>query len=162
MKRSSAVNTIQLLVALAISSASCASTSCTIAFHEVALDAQGTPVIYVYRLKSMVGAAVKWAVRLDGKVVANMNQGAYIALSLAPGPHSVTIGDSTVFWGGGLVNHVLNVTSQAGEEKAAANGTFMAVPNGVYFLRSKGFSVELLPREEAMKDIPEMKYDTGM
>ncbi len=150
-----------LVLSLATSLASCATTSSTIPFHEVAPNEAGGAVIYVYRVKSMVGAAVKWNVRLDNKIVAVLNQGAYAVVYAKPGAHTVTIGDSEVVLMGGAVGRTINGASQAGEAQAAKDGTFLAQPNGVYFIRSKGFSVDLLPREEAMKDIVEMKYDMG-
>jgi capsule polysaccharide export protein KpsC/LpsZ len=110
----------------------------------------------------MVGASVEWIVRIDGRSVANLRQGAYAVVFATPGSHTITIGDSTVFFGGGALNAGLNAMSQSGEAQAADNGTFVAVANGVYFLRSKGFGVDMLPREEAMKDIVEMKYDMGL
>jgi hypothetical protein len=151
-----------MFLALSLTFVSCATTSSTIPFHEVPPNEQGNAVIYVYRLRSMVGASVKWAVRLDGKIVANLNQGAYVALCAAPGAHTITIGDSTVFFGGGAVNGALNGASQSGEAQAKDNGTFVAAANGVYFLRSKGFDVNLLSKGDAMNDIVEMMYDPGM
>jgi uncharacterized protein YigE (DUF2233 family) len=152
---------VGLIMLLSTSLAACASTKSTIPFHEVAPNEPGSAVIYVYRLKSMVGAAVVWNVRLDNKIVAVLNQGAYAVVYAKPGPHTVTIGDSTVSFAGGAVGAAINSASQAGEAQAAKDGSFVAEPNGVYFIRSKGFGVDLLPREEAMKDIVEMKYDMG-
>jgi hypothetical protein len=150
-----------LMILLSTSLAACASTKSTIPFHEVAPNEPGSAVIYVYRLKSMVGAAVVWNVRLDNKIVAVLNQGAYAVVYAKPGPHTVTIGDSTVILGAGRTGSAITEASLAGEAQAAKDGTFVAEPNGVYFIRSKGFGVDLLPREEAMKDIVEMKYDMG-
>ena len=105
---------------------------------------------------------MKWNVRIDNKIVAVLNQGAYAVVCAKPGPHAVTIGDSTVIFAGGLIGAAANGASQSAETEAAKNGTFVAEPNGVYFIRSKGFGVDMLPREEAMKDIVAMKYDMGM
>ena len=147
-----------MLLTLAMVLMSCASTSSTIPFHEVPPNEPGGAVIYVYRLKSMVGAAVKWNVRLDDKIVAVLNQGAYAVVHTKPGPHTVTIGDYQVVFTGGVVGAAVHAAEVQSAQKA---GSFLAEPNGVYFLRSKGFSVDLLPQAEAMKDIVEMKYDMG-
>lgn len=151
---------------------SCATTSSQIAFHEVPPKDKDGSVIYVYRLPSMVGAAVPWLVRLDNKIVASLKQKAYVVLHTSPGPHIVTIGDSTplTFTGaiaGGLVGAAIggvmdSTVNEKLESDAKKGGTFSSASNEAYFIRSSGFSVSLVSREEALKEIVDMKFDMGM
>jgi hypothetical protein len=155
-----------------------ATTKSEIAFHEVIPPDDNTVIIYVYRLKSLVGGAAKWGVRLDGEVVAMLNQDAYTVLYTTPGDHTVTIGDSTSgaltrgVLGFGLVgiaagNAADKAEMSSAEKKGAlpkdqANDSFSNLPNRVYFFRSKGFGVAYVSREEAMKEIIHMKYEPNL
>lgn len=167
-----------LVVQLILASCSTATTTSEIAFHEVPPPDENTVIIYVYRLKSMVGSAVKWAVRLDGEVVANMNQNAYVVLYTTPGEHSVTIGDATSgsivsgFFGYGALGVVAGAAADEAEMSSQAKkGTLpiqqSSVPSTdpqdrVYFFRSAGFKVEYVSREEALKEIVDMKYEPNL
>ena len=53
-------------------------------FHEVQLDGTDAAVVYVFRPKSFVGAAVKWGVYLDGQAAPELRQSDYVALRIAP------------------------------------------------------------------------------
>ena len=105
-------------------------------------------VVYVYRMPSMVGAAVPWAVRLDGARVASVRTGTYTVVRTSAGPHSITIGDLTPT----LLGVVLDITLN----KAGALETR---PNGVYFLRNSGFEANFVSRDVAMKEIVDLMFD---
>jgi len=46
--------------------------------------------------------------------------------------------------------------------RAQESDSSNATANRVYFLRSAGLSVNYVSREEAMKEIVNMRYDTGL
>lgn len=130
--------------------ASCATTSSQIAFHEEVTKDQNDAIVYVYRVPSFVGSAVALVVKLDGGKVAALKQNAYAVFHITPGEHEITVGDSfSLAW----------TINQAVTKKAR---TFTAVPNQVYFLRSQAGVTFLVTREEAMKEIVDMKYDMGL
>jgi len=159
-----------------------ATTKSEIAFHEVTPPDDNTVIIYVYRRKSMVGAWVEWAVRLDGEVVAMLNQKAYVVLYTTPEDHTITIGDSTsgiLIRGafgysipGSVLGEVAGAVASEAEMSAAekkgalpkdqASDSSIDPPNRVYFFRSAGFNVEYVSREEAMKEIIDMKYEPNL
>ncbi len=131
--------------------ASCATTSSQVAFHEeVIAPNQDDAIVYVYRPASFVGGAVSLPVKLDGKVVAVLKQKAYVVFHAAPGEHEVAVGN---------VTSLAFAINQAATEK---HRTFTATPRGVYFLKSKAAITFLVSREEAMKEIVDMKYDMGL
>ncbi len=158
---------IGMLLTVQLFLASCATTASQIAFHEVPFQDKDSAIIYVYRLRSMVGAIASWAVRLDTKIVAMLKQNAYVVLQTSPGTHTITIGDSMApifagaFVGGVLGGVVLSAMPELGVPIAGENDTITVAANGVYFLRSAGFDASFVSREEAMKEIVRMKYDTG-
>ena len=149
-----------LLIPLLFSS--CASvTKSNISFYNESFNDKNDAVVYVYRLKDMVGLAVPWAVKLDDKVVAVLRQNAYVALHVTPGVHTLIIGDNN--------NAIYGSAGEAGGAAKTAvdmvdivSGTFYAQENQTYYIRSKGFKVKLLPKEEAMEELQNMKYDMGM
>jgi len=188
-KQISALMTIVMLLMTQLFLASCASdmiyksiTKSEVAFHEVTPPDDETVIIYVYRLKSMVGAWGQWAVRLDGEVVANLNQNAYAVLYTTPGDHSVTIGDASTgavtrgAIGGGFFGSLFgNVAGDAADKaemssaekkgalpKDQASEPSIGPPGRVYFFRSAGFKVAYVSREEAMKEIVHMKYEPNL
>ena len=176
---------IGMLLVVQLILASCityATTKSEIAFHEVTPPDDNTVIIYVYRLKSMVGAVVEWAVRLDGEVVAMLNQNAYVVLYTTPGDHTVTIGDPTSgsltrgAFGYSLIGSITGqVAGHAADEaemssaekkgallKDQASDSSIDPSNRVYFFRSAGFKVAYVSREEAMKEIIHMKYEPNL
>ena len=150
-------------------------TKSEIPFQEVPPPDEDTVLIYVYRLKSMVGAAVPWAVRLDGEVVGDLYQDAYVVLYTTPGEHSVTIGDASTgamlegfFLFGALGSAAHSAADQAEmawqEEKGElpdrqGSGAAPDPRDRVYWFRSDGFEVGYVSREEALKEIVHMKYE---
>jgi hypothetical protein len=130
----------------------CATTSSQIAFHEeVITKNQNDAIVYLYRLPSFVGGAVMFPVKLDEKEVANLKQNAYVVFRVTPGEHIITVGNS-----------FLNLGMAVNQAITKKYRTFTAVPKGVYFLRSHSGVTVLVTREEAMKEIVDMKYDTGL
>jgi hypothetical protein len=145
------VLTIALLLTVVLVLTSCATTSSQIAFHEeVTTKNQNDAIVYVYRVPSFVGSAVTLPVIIDEKKVANLKQNAYVVFHITPGEHEIKVGES--FTLGFAINQAVTKKSR----------TFTAVPNGVYFLRSQAAVTFLVTREEAMKEIVEMKYDLGL
>lgn len=149
-----------LMIPLVFSS--CASvTRSKISFYDESFKDKNDVIIYVYRIKSLVGLAVPWNVKLDEKVVAVLRQNAYIALHANPGVHTIIIGDNnSVAYGQlGLAG---STAKNAVDMVDLANGTLYAKGNEVYYIRSKGFNVKMLPKEEALEELKNMKYDTGI
>jgi hypothetical protein len=143
---------IALLSAVALMFTSCASTtSSQIAFHEeVFARDQNDAIVYVYRIPSFVGSAVSLPVQVDGKKVAALKQKAYAVFHIAPGEHEISVGNSaTLAW---VVNQAITKKSR----------TLSAVPKGVYFIRSQAGVSFLVPRDDALQEIGEMKYDMGL
>ena len=150
-------------------------TKSEIPFQEVPPPDEETVIIYVYRMKSMVGAAGLWAVRLDGEVVANLSQDAYVVLYTTPGEHSVTLGDASSgamlegFFGFGALGSALHPAAdqaemawqaELGELPDQQAGTPSSDPQDrVYWFRSKGFGVDYVSRAEALPEIVHMKYE---
>jgi hypothetical protein len=145
------VFTMVFLSAVALVLTSCATTSSQIAFHEeVITKNQNDAIVYIYRIPSFVGGAVGLPVKLDDKEVAVLKQNAYVVLRITTGEHIITVGKS--FTLGFAINQAITKKSR----------TFTAVPKGVYFLRSQAAVTFLVTREEAMKEIVDMKYDMGL
>ena len=161
---------IVVLLTVQVFFASCAGTRSQIPFHEVSPPDNNTVIIYVYRLPSMVGAMVPWAVRLDGKIVAVLKQKSYVVLYTSLGDHSIIIGDSEAvrLFGRSLLGRATRMAEMYAAEKQGAlpraqeSDSSNATANRVYFLRSAGLSVNYVSREEAMKEIVNMRYDTGL
>ncbi len=128
----------------------CASTNSKISFFEEKFNNDHEALIYVYRLKSMVGASVSWNVYIDGQVVGVLKQGAYMALHASPGVHTIKIGESGPLILGAIVEAI-----------AQNPDAFKAKENEIYYIRSGGFSVEFVTKEKAMSELPSMKYDMG-
>ena len=142
--------TIALLSTVVLILTSCATTSSKIVFHEVPPKDNNDAVVYVYRLPYFPGSAVTFSVKLDGKEVAVLKQNAYAVLYITPGEHLITIGDPG------------NIAAIIIESSLRDSRKFTAVPNGVYFLRCKGGVYYYVTKEEAMKEIVEMKFDMGL
>jgi uncharacterized protein YigE (DUF2233 family) len=132
-------------------------TSSTVAYHEDKVHDAKDAIIYVYRLKSMVGGAVPWNVYLDAKIVGVLRQNAYMPLHVPAGEHSLKIGDDTsvVISDHGKLKELVTWTDPG-------TGKFVLVPGGVYYFRSEGFSVTFLSKDEAMPELSNMYLDTGM
>ena len=130
--------------------AGCGSTNSTIVFHEEALRGDTDALVYLFRESAMLGGAVGWNVYLDGQVAGVLKQGAYMTFHLAPGTHSIRVGDSSP----DLVHLVA---------EAAANNpeSFMAQAGQTYYIRCHGSEVVFLTRDQAMSSLSTMKYDTG-
>ncbi|MGH9365436.1 MAG: hypothetical protein ACRD1B_09265 [Thermoanaerobaculia bacterium] len=119
------------------------------AFHEE-LPANDEVIVYVYRMSSMAGAAVSWVVRLDGKEIAVLRQNAYIAVHTTPGAHVIKVGDSPMLLAGVIVDAATRHL-----------GTALLTAGTSYYIRCAGFKFGFVSREEAMKELPGMKYDDG-
>ncbi len=142
---------VVLLFVIQILVLGCSSTRSTVAFHEEPPANDGDVVVYVYRLKSMVGAAASWVVRLDGKDVAVLRQNAYVALHTTPGAHTIMVGDAPVDL----------VAAAITDAVARDTGTGLMTANTSYYLRCAGFKSYFVSKEEAMKELPRMMYDDG-
>ena len=129
----------------------CAATKSQISFFEEKFRNDNDVIVYVYRLNSIVGAAANWNVRIDDEVVGVLNQGAYMALHVDPGVHSIKIGESFPFVEGAIVEAIANNPS-----------AFNAKENETYYIRCAGFAVDFVPKEKAMTELRSMKYDMGM
>ena len=129
----------------------CAATQSQVSFFEEEPESDHEAIVYVYRLKSMVGAAVPWNVHIDDEVVGVLYQGAYMALHVSPGAHTIKIGESFPFIEGAIVEAI-----------ADNPNAFNAKENETYYLRCSGFAVNFLTKEKAMTELSSMKYDMGM
>jgi hypothetical protein len=128
-------------------------TKSKIPFSEEQLKEKNDAVVYVYRLKSMIGALVGWKVYIDKKVVGVLYQGAYMPLHLQPGDHLIDIGEP----GAGELN-----TVQAINAEGAGNLRKFSIKEGeVLYIRSEGPYVSAVPKEKAMAELPTMKLDMG-
>jgi hypothetical protein len=158
-------------------------TKSKIPFSEEQLKNEQESIIYIYRLKNMVGGIVGWKVYLDKTVVGTLNQGAYMVLHVASGVHSVDIGearDADVNTAHDFTNSVSKSTGDAGMngaaqgsagEAAAAAGINAAGANNVhqfstkpgenYYVRSDGPTVLLVAKEQALNELKNMKLDMG-
>ena len=130
---------------------SCATTTSQVPFFEEEPGIAREAIVYVYRLKSMVGAAAPWNVRIDDEVVGVLYQGAYMALHVSSGAHTIKIGESFPFIEGAIVEAI------ADNPRA-----FNAKENETYYIRSDGFAVNFVTKEKAMTELSSMKYDMGM
>lgn len=140
-----------MLIATGIFLLGCATTTSQVSFFEEERGIAHEAIVYVYRLKSMVGAAVPWNVRIDDEVVGVLYQGAYMALHVFPGAHTIKIGESFPFIEGAIVEAIADNPS-----------AFNAKENETYYIRSAGFAVEFVTKEKAMTELSSMKYDMGM
>lgn len=139
-------------LAIVLAIAGCgATTKSRIAFHDEYPRDAADAIIYVYRTKSMVGAAVPWNVRLDGQIVGVLRQNAYMPLHVLAGEHSLMIGDTTTI-----------APSPGTGVSITSSDRFAVAPGGVYYCRSKGFDVSFLTREQAMPELSRMRLDTGI
>ena len=139
-----------ILVVISMLILSCGSTSSTIAFHEELPANDSDVIVYVYRMSSMVGGAVPWVVRLDGKEIAVLRQSAYIAVHTTAGAHEIKVGDTPIGLEGAILDAALRDRRTALLTAATS-----------YYLRCAGFKFGFVSREEAMKELPGMKYDDG-
>lgn len=129
----------------------CATTKSQVPFFEEKPKSDQDVIVYVYRLNSFVGAAANWNVRIDGEVVGILNQGAYMAMHVNPGVHTIKIGESFPFIEGAIVEAIANNP-----------GAFNAEETKTYYVRCAGFAVDFVTKEKAMTELPSMKYDMGM
>jgi hypothetical protein len=141
---------IIMLLATGIFLFGCATTRSQIPFFEAKPQSDNDVIVYVYRLQSIVGAAVGWNVYIDDQVVGVLYQGAYMALHVDPGLHTIKIGDSSPFIEGAIV-----------EALADNPDAFNAKANETYYIRCAGFEVNFVTKEKAMTELPSMKYDMG-
>ena len=130
---------------------SCATTTSQVSFFEEEPESDHEAIVYIYRLKSMVGAAASWNVRIDYEVVGVLNQGAYMALHVVPGAHTIKIGESFPYIEGAIVEAIADNPS-----------AFNAKENETYYIRCAGFAVDFVTKEKAMTELSSMKYDMGM
>ena len=106
--------------------------------------------MYVYRLPSILGGAVSWSVKLDGKELAVLRQNAYAVIRAAPGEHLIQVGDV-----GSVATAIVNASTKGIR-------TFNAMPRESYYFRCSGGSQRFVTKEEAMKELVNMKYDMGL
>ena len=130
----------------------CATTKSLVPFFEERSGIGHEAIVYVYRLKDMVGAIAPWNVRVDDEVVGILYQGAYMALHVSPGAHTIKIGESSPLITVGAIVEIL----------ADNPGAFNAKENETYYIRSAGFAVDFVAKEKAMAELSSMKYDRGM
>ncbi len=150
------------LLTVVLTLMACATTSSHISFYEVSSEDKDRAVIYVYRLPSMVGAAVPWSVRADNQIVANLKQKACVALTVSPGPHTITIAGTPVHLSVPGGEAAVDASSEHRDLKSPETGDFTRAKNDAYFIRIKGPNIALVARDEAMKEIVNMKYDVGL
>ncbi len=123
----------------------CGTTSSVKQFSYEPMKNADDVLIYIYRIKHFVGAAVWWPTSFDGKEVAHLKQGAYYVIRTTPGEHTLETANGKLF------------TSNGDHKKSAV----MFLP-GEYFIRFKGPNGSFLTKEEALAEISKMKYDSGM
>ncbi len=146
--------------------AGCATTRSQIAFYEEERTGDPEAIVYVYRLKSIVGAVAPWRVYLDREAVGVLSQGAYVPLHVSPGPHSIAVGDPgspviPLVAGGAGGPVAAGAAAGAQGAMTGIGPTFEAQAYGTYYLRCKGFSAKFVTKEKAMPELSLMKYDTG-
>ena len=143
---------IILLLAAQMLLFGCVSTQSQVPFFEETRRNDHDVIVYVYRLPSIVGAAAPWNVHIDGKIVGVLNQGAYMPLHIAPGTHTLKVGESSPY-----------VLDRVVVETLADNpNAFIAEKNETYYIRCEGFTVEFVSKEKAMTELSSMKYDMGL
>jgi hypothetical protein len=95
MGRSSAsaiVRAVLLGTAILCSLSSCGSfTNSKIGFFEEAMRSADDTVAYVFRESYALGYVVPFTVRVDNKVIGDLKQGAYMAIHVTPGFHSLRV-----------------------------------------------------------------------
>jgi hypothetical protein len=143
---------IILLLAAQMFLFGCGTTQSQIPFSEETPRNDHDVIIYVYRLSSIVGAAAPWNVRIDGENVGVLNQGAYMPLHIAPGTHTLKVGESSPY----VLDRVIV------ETLADNPNVFIAEKNEIYYIRCEGFTVEFVPKQKAMTELSSMKYDMGL
>ena len=143
---------IILLLAAQMFLFGCGTTQSQIPFSEETPRNDHDVIIYVYRLSSIVGAAAPWNVRIDGENVGVLNQGAYMPLHIAPGTHTLKVGESSPY----VLDRVIV------ETLADNPNAFIAEKNETYYIRCEGFTVEFVPKQKAMTELSSMKYDMGL
>ena len=144
--------TLSLLLTILVIILGCSSTTNSlISFSEEKYKNDDDAIIYIYRLKSMVGAATGWNVYVDELQVGVLKQNAYMVLHVAPGKHSIKIGDS----GPILDDAIANAIAQNPE-------AFIFKGKESYYIRSQGFTVRLITKDMAMPELKEMKFDMGL
>jgi hypothetical protein len=134
-------------------------------FQEVVLPDDNTVIVYVYRLRSMLGAMVSWNVRLDGNMETSLKQNRYTVLFTTPGKHSITIGDSEAeFLIGGMIGGALGVMEMSAAQKKGAlpddqpSDSSDGSVNRVYYFRSKGSEVKYVSRDQALREMARLTY----
>ena len=143
---------IILLLAAQMFLFGCGTTQSQVPFFEETPRNDHDVIIYVYRLPSIVGAAAPWNVHIDGEIVGVLNQGAYMPLHIAPGTHTLKVGESSPY-----------VLDRVVVETLADNpNAFIAEKNETYYIRCEGFTVEFVSKEKAMTELSSMKYDMGL
>lgn len=135
------------------------------AFQEVILPDDNTVIVYVYRLRSMLGAMVSWNVRLDGNIETSLKQNRYTVLFTTPGKHSITIGDSEAeFLIGGMIGGALGIAEMSEAQKKGAlpddqpSDSSDGSVNRIYYFRSKGSEVEYVSRDKALREMARLTY----
>lgn len=123
----------------------CGTTSSLVQFQYEEPNNPREVLIYIYRVKHFVGAAVSWPTRIDGRDVACLKQGAYFIFRTMPGEHLIETA-------GGMLS-----TPYAEKQSDVVN-----YAPGVYFIRFQGPNGRFLTKEQALPEISTMKYDSGM
>ena len=127
----------------------CSSTS-KIAFFEEKFNSDQEALVYVYRLKSMVGALVTWNVNLDDAGRCLSKAGRLHGPARLSGPARRQD------------RGITHPRSKRSARFIAQNPeAFMAKPRETYFVRSGGFGVEFAAKEKAMAELPAMKYEAS-
>ena len=145
-------NVIILLLAAQMFLFGCGTTQSQVTFFEETPRNDHDVIIYVYRLPSIVGAAAPWNVHIDGEILGVLNQGAYMPLHIAPGTHTLKVGESSPY----VLDRVIV------ETLADNPNAFIAEKNETYYIRCEGFTVEFVPKQKAMTELSSMKYDMGL
>ena len=142
------------------------------AFMELVPPDDNTTIIYVYRLKSMLGLLASWNVRLDGSIETSLKNNTYTVLFTTPGRHSITIGDSEAanFFAGGLLGRASGAYDAINNSQLAKEAKKGTLPDNqppdssdgsvqrIYYFRSKGAEVEYVSRDQALREMARLTY----
>jgi len=103
-------------------------------------------VIYAYRLRSIVGAAVGWRVKIDGNPVGVLRNGTYLTMHTTPGTHIVVLGDSHT-----IAEHVI-------ENATKDLNTLPMTGGNTYYYRGSGFKGYFVDKELAMQELARLRH----
>jgi hypothetical protein len=150
-----------LLLPIAFATLGCiGNTLSAVPFHEEPTHPYYA-LIYVYRIPSFLAGGESWEVSLDENEVGRLFPKAYMTVHAAPGTHWLKIGEGAPLMLAITPAMAVGAAIGAAMREERQNMEFRARSGEVYYLRCDGLDREFVTRDEAMKTLPDMKYDQG-